>query len=51
MTDVKQSTKVMLENYRNDHKNWLKQNYPGEYYDKYGGKKPYNRLSKVGKVS
>ena len=51
MTDVKQSPKVMLENYRNDYKNWLKQNHPGEYYDKYGGKKPYNRLSKVGKVA
>ena len=30
---------------------WLKKNHPGEYYDKFGGKKPFNRLSKVGKIS
>ena len=33
-----------------EYKQWLKKNYPGDYYDKYGGKKPFNRLSTVGKI-
>ena len=34
-----------------EYKEWMKKNYPGDYYDKYGGKKPYNRLSNIGKIS
>ena len=36
---------------KEEYMQWLKKNHPGEYYDKFGGKKPYNRLSKVGKIS
>lgn len=33
-----------------EYKQWLKKNHPGDYYDKFGGKKPFDRLSKFGKV-
>jgi len=36
---------------KKEYMQWLKKNHPGEYYDKFGGKKPFNRLSKVGKLS
>lgn len=36
---------------KEEYKQWLKKNHPGEYYDKFGGKKPFNRLSKFGKIS
>ena len=36
---------------KEEYMQWLKKNHPGEYYDKFGGKKPFNRLSKVGKIS
>ena len=36
---------------KEEYKQWLKKNHPGEYYDQYGGKKPFNRLSKFGKVN
>ena len=36
---------------KKEYMQWLKKNHPGEYYDKFGGKKPFNRLSKVGKIS
>jgi hypothetical protein len=35
---------------KEEYMQWLKKNHPGEYYDKFGGKKPFNRLSKVGKI-
>ena len=36
---------------KKEYMQWLKKNHPGEYYDNFGGKKPFNRLSKVGKVA
>tara|TARA_A100000172_G_scaffold36466_1_gene22150 strand:+ start:236 stop:883 length:648 start_codon:yes stop_codon:yes gene_type:complete len=49
MSDFKYNSKYTAP-IKEEYMQWLKKNHPGEYYDKFGGKKPYNRLSKVGKV-
>ena len=49
MSDFKYNSKYTAP-IKEEYMQWLKKNHPGEYYDKFGGKKPFNRLSKVGKV-
>ena len=50
MTDFKYNSKYTAP-IKQEYMQWLKKNHPGEYYDNFGGKKPFNRLSKVGKVA
>ena len=36
---------------KEEYKKWLKKNHPSEYYDNFGGKKPFSKLSKFAKIS
>ena len=36
---------------KQEYMQWLKKNHPGEYYDNFGGKKPFSKLSKFAKIS